>query len=70
MRKTLADDGTLRGVRAADNQARVCLLIMAFLLNIAATWVSKSTGIAIPLFFPTLERKCKIIIAIQKENKL
>lgn len=51
-RKTLADEGTLRGVRAADNHARVCLLIIAFLLNIAATCVSKSTGIAIPLFLP------------------
>ena len=37
LRKTFAEDGTLRGVRAADNQARVCLLIMAFLLNMAAT---------------------------------
>lgn len=49
---TFAEDGTLRGVRAADNQARVCLLIIAFLLNMAATCVSKSTGMAIPLFFP------------------
>lgn len=47
---TVDCDRSILGVLDATNHLLVCLVRILALLNIGATWLSKSKGIAIPLF--------------------